>query len=179
MRQQLLVERAPVRPDPHRLAVADGDLDDLAELQVALVLEADVARVDAVFIERLGARRMLGEQLVADIMEVADQRNRYAHRREPVADIGNGRRRLFAIDGQADEFRTGASERGDLPSRRLDVGGVGVGHRLDDDGSAAADFDRGGPIADDGCDGGAARAWTKCRFGGRISVHQDTPRAAL
>ena len=75
MGQQLLVERAPVGPDTHRLAVADGDLDDLAELQIALVLETDVAGIDAVFVERLGAGRMLGEQLVADVVEVADQRD--------------------------------------------------------------------------------------------------------
>ena len=72
--QELLIERTPVRADAHRLAVADRDLDDLAELQVALVLEADIAGIDAIFVERLGAGRMIGEQLVADIVEVADQR---------------------------------------------------------------------------------------------------------
>ena len=76
--QQLLVERAPVGADAHRLAVADRDLDDRAELQVALVLEADIAGIDAVFVERLGAGRMIGEQLVADIVEVADQRHVHA-----------------------------------------------------------------------------------------------------
>jgi len=51
--EQFLVERTPVRPDPHRLAVLVGDLDDVGELRVALVLEADIAGVDAVFVERL------------------------------------------------------------------------------------------------------------------------------
>ncbi len=119
MRQQLLVERAPVRSDPHRLAVLDGELDDLGELQVALVAEADVARIDPVFVERLGAGRMLGEQLVSDVVEVADQRDRDAHRREPVADVGNRRRRFLPVHRQAHELRARASQRRDLSSRRL------------------------------------------------------------
>ena len=62
-RQQLLVERAPVDADAHRLVVLERQLDDGGELRVALVLEADVAGVDAVLVERLGAGRILGEQL--------------------------------------------------------------------------------------------------------------------
>ena len=75
MGQQLLVERAPVDADPDRLAVADGGLDDGAELAVLLLLEADIAGIDPVLVERLGAGRMIGEELVADIVEVADERH--------------------------------------------------------------------------------------------------------
>ena len=50
-------------------------LDDGGELRVLLVLEADIAGIDAVFVERLGAGRMVGQQLVADVVEVADQRH--------------------------------------------------------------------------------------------------------
>ena len=57
------------------LSLRDGDLDDGRELPVALVLEADIAGIDAVFGERLGASRMLGEQRVAVIVEVADERH--------------------------------------------------------------------------------------------------------
>ena len=57
------------------LPCADRDLDDVGELRVALVLEADIAGIDAVFVERLGAGGMIGQQLVADIMEIADQRD--------------------------------------------------------------------------------------------------------
>ena len=45
-----------------------------------LVLEADIAGIDAVLVERLGAGRMVGQQLVADVVEVADQR----HARMPI-----------------------------------------------------------------------------------------------
>jgi hypothetical protein len=72
-RQELLVERAPVHPDPHRLVVADRHFDDFGELLVLLVLEADIAGIDAVFRKRLGAGRMIGEQLVADIVKIADR----------------------------------------------------------------------------------------------------------
>ena len=60
-RQQFLIERAPVDADAHRLVVFDRHLDDLRELRIALVLEADIAGIDAVFVERLGAARMLGQ----------------------------------------------------------------------------------------------------------------------
>ena len=73
--QQFLVERAPVGADAHRLAVLDRLLDDGAELAVLLVLEADIAGIDPVLVERLGAGRMVGQQLVADVVEVADERH--------------------------------------------------------------------------------------------------------
>src|SRR3989304_8338386 len=72
--EKLLVEASPIHPDAHRLAVPKGDLDDLGELPVALVLEADIAGIDAVFGERSGASRVLLEQGVAVIVEAADQR---------------------------------------------------------------------------------------------------------
>ena len=177
LRQQVLVERAPVGPDAHRLAVADGGLDDLPELQIALVFEADVAGVDPVFVERLGAGRMVGEQLVADIVEVADQRDLDAHRRETVADAGNGGGRLVAIDGQPHEFRAGAGERGNLAGGRFDVGGVGVGHRLDDDRRAAADQNRRPPLADPDADALAALLRPEGRLG-RDEIHALNPSGA-
>ena len=75
MGQQLLVERAPVGPDAHRLAVLDRGLDDRSKLPVLLLLEADIPGVDAVFVERFGACRMLGEELVADVMKVPHDRH--------------------------------------------------------------------------------------------------------
>jgi len=70
--EQLLVERAPVYADPDRLAVTDRGLDDRAELTVPLLLEADIAGVDPVLVDGFGAGRMLGEELVADVVEVTD-----------------------------------------------------------------------------------------------------------
>ena len=93
MRQELLVEGAPVGADAHRLAVADGGLDDGAKLAVLLVLEADIAGIDAVFVEGFGAGRVLGEELVADIVEVADERRGDAEPVEPRRGYAGRRRR--------------------------------------------------------------------------------------
>ena len=120
-------------------------LDDLAELRVALVLEPDVAGVDAVLVERLGACGVFGEQLVADVMEIADQRDFDAALQQTVADVRHGGGGLVAVDGDAHEFGARAGQRGHLPRRRLDVGGVSVCHRLHGDGRAAADSDRAAP----------------------------------
>jgi hypothetical protein len=57
------------------LSYSDRHFDDVDELPVALFLEADIARIDAVLGQRLGTGRMIGQQLVADVMEVADQRH--------------------------------------------------------------------------------------------------------
>ena len=85
-REQLLVEAAPVDADAHRLAVADRALDHGGELLVALRAAADVAGIDAVLGERLRAIRILRQQLVAVVVEVADQRHVAAARVEPLAD---------------------------------------------------------------------------------------------
>ena len=139
--EQLLVERAPIGADAHRLVVLVGDLDDVGELGVALVLEADIAGIDAVFVERFGAGRIFGEQLVADVMEIADQGRGDAALAQAVADMRHGGGGFLAVDRDAHHFGAGARERGDLGDGAVDIGGVGVGHRLHDDRRAAADGD--------------------------------------
>ena len=57
MRQQFLIERTPIGADAHRLVVTDRGLDDGAELPVLLFLEADIAGIDTIFVERLGTGR--------------------------------------------------------------------------------------------------------------------------
>jgi hypothetical protein len=55
--------------------------------------------------------------------------------------MGDRLRRLVAIDGDAHQLRAGAPELRHLPHGRLDVGCVGIGHRLHHDRRAAADAD--------------------------------------
>src|SRR5439155_18151790 len=105
--QQLLVERAPIGADAYRLVVLVGDLDDVGELGVALVLEADIAGIDAIFGERLGTGRIGRQQLVADIVEVADQGRGDAALEQAVADVRNGGSGLLAVHGDADHFGAG------------------------------------------------------------------------
>src|SRR5207253_5973628 len=106
--QQFLIERTPVRADPHRLVVLVGDLDDVGELRVALVLEADIAGIDAVFVERFGAGRIFGQQLVADVVEIPDQGRGDAALAQAVADMRYGSGGLLAINGDAHQFGPGA-----------------------------------------------------------------------
>ena len=148
MGQEVAVERAPVGADAHRLAVPDGGLDDGRELSVLLVLEADIARIDAVLVERLGAGRMIGQKLVADVMEIADERHVDSHLGQPVADVGHGGGRLVPVHRDAHDLRTRAGQRRHLPGRALDVGRVGVGHRLHDHRGPTADHDIAHPHAD-------------------------------
>ncbi len=138
-RHQLGVEASPVDADAHRLAVFDRLLDHHGELPVALRSLAHVAGVDPEFRERARAVRMIGEELVAVVMEVADERDRAAERIEALADRGHRGRGLRRVDGDADELRAGLGELAHLRDRGLDVGGVGVRHRLHDDRRAAAD----------------------------------------
>ncbi len=141
MGEQLLVERAPIGADAHRLAVLDRGLDDRGELAVLLLLEADIAGIDAVFVERFRAGGIIGEQLVADVMEIADDRHIDPAREQPLLDVRHGGRRLVAVDRDAHDLGARARERRHLRDGRLHIGGVGVGHRLDDDRRAAAHHD--------------------------------------
>ena len=173
-RQELLIERTPVGADAHRLAVADRNFDNLAELQVALVLEANIAGIDTIFVERFGAGRMFGEQLVADVVEVADQRRRDPSGAQAIADVGHGRGGLLAIDGQAHQLRACPRQSRDLARGRLDVGGVGVGHRLHDDRRAPADGDRGVAFPDPNANGRVTRERPAGRFRHRKTHRRHT-----
>ena len=76
---------------------------------------------------------------------------------DAVADMRHGGGSFVAIDGDAHEFRAGERQRHHLARGRLDVGGVGVGHRLHDDRRACADKH----VADAHADRGAARRRAK------------------
>ncbi len=138
-REQRRVEAAPVDADAHRLVELDRLFDQHGELRIALVPLADVAGIDAELGQRPRALRVLGQQLVAVEVEVADQRHRATLRVEGGADRRHGRSRLGGVHGDADDLGTGVGERLHLRGRRGDVGGVGVGHRLHQHGRAAAD----------------------------------------
>ena len=82
---ELLVERAAVDADAHRLAVVARDAADRRELLVAPLAGADVAGIDAVLVERLRAVGIAREQQVAVVVEVADERRGDSRRRASAA----------------------------------------------------------------------------------------------
>ena len=138
--QQLLVQAPPVHADAHRLRVRDRDLHDLDEVGVA-VLGAHVARVDAVLGQRRGRRRVLGQQQVAVVMEVPDQRDADAQPVQLLADDGHGLGGLVVVDGDAHQLAAGMRQLRHLDGGGIGVGGIGVRHRLHDDGMSGADED--------------------------------------
>jgi hypothetical protein len=121
--------------------VLERALDHRGELIVALRAFADVSWIDAVLGEGAGAVAELLQQLVAVVMEVADERHAAAARIQPLADRRHLGGRLGRVHGDAHQLRARARERLHLARRRLGVGGVGIRHRLHDDGRAAADDD--------------------------------------
>ena len=137
--QQILVQRTPVDANADRLLPAKGRVDDGGELAVLLVLEADVAGIDPILVERLGGGRIVGKQRMAVIVKVANEGDVNTALQEPFADVRYSLGGLVAVDGDAYKLGAGAREGCDLGRGGVYVGGVGVGHRLDDDGCTAAD----------------------------------------
>ena len=86
-----------------------------------------------------GHLRVLDQELVAVVVEVADDRDVDAEAADLADHLGDGRGGLFGVDRHTDELRAGVGEPGDLDRRRVRVGRVGVRHRLDDDRVRAAD----------------------------------------
>ena len=102
---------------------------------------ADVAGIDAVLVERRGARRVLRQQDVAVVVEVADERRRAARQQQPPLERRHGLGRLRQVHRDAQHLGPGLPQFEALLQGRVDIGGVGVAHRLHDDGRAAADVD--------------------------------------
>ena len=132
--EEQLVEAPPVDADAHGLAVLQRHLDDGPEVLV-VVLAADVARVDAQLGQGPGARRILLEEHVAVVVEVADDGDV-----DGGDDVRNGAGRRLVVDRHAHQLAARRVQGAHLGDRAGDVGGVGVGHRLDHDGAVAADL---------------------------------------
>ena len=141
LHHEFLIERAAVDADAHRLIVVARHLADRRKLFVAALAVADVAGIDAVFIESLRAVGIFREQDVAVVMEVADKGDVAAGVEEALLDFGDGRGRFGDVHRDADNFRAGLGKFEALLRGGGDVGCVGVGHRLDDNWRAAAYLD--------------------------------------
>ena len=128
--QQRLVERSPVHADAHRLFILHRDFDHGAEIGVARTSNAGVAGIDAVLGQIARALGILGQQQMPVVVEVADDGHADALLVELLDDVGNGRRSLVIVHGNAYQFRSGAGQRRHLLHGRGDVRRVGIGHGL-------------------------------------------------
>src|ERR1035437_3109416 len=140
-REQRRIERAPVDADAHRLPVLDGHFDHGAEVVIGLASDIGVARIDAVLGQRARALRVLLEQQGAVVVDVADNRHGAAEGGARIHNPRDGGGGGFGVYGHAHQFRPGARQRHHLVDRGCHVGGIGVGHRLDDNRMISADFD--------------------------------------
>ena len=76
-------------------------------LLVAAPARADVARVDPVFVECFRRLGIPGEQQVAVVVKVANQRGRAPGVEHSLLDVGHGRRGFGGIDGDPDHLGAG------------------------------------------------------------------------
>ncbi|MBB5956904.1 ABC-type antimicrobial peptide transport system permease subunit [Saccharothrix tamanrassetensis] len=127
---QPLVQRAGVHPDPDRHARAARRTRDLAHLVVEL---PDVARVHP---HRRAPGVDRGEHVPGLEVDVGHHRDRRLAR--------DGGQRVGVVlrrHGDPHDLAAGGGQLGDLPQRRLDVGGGRGGHGLHGDRRVAADLD--------------------------------------
>ncbi len=101
---------------------------------------ADVARIDAPLVERLGAFGHLLEYLVAVEMEVADQRHLQIHFQQALTYPGHRLGGLTRVDSDAYQFRAGTRQLPHLHGRGHLIDGIGIGHRLHHHRMLAADI---------------------------------------
>ena len=140
LREQRLVERAPVHADAHRLPVRIACSTMVVKL-ASRCLVPTLPGLIRYLASASRALRVAGEEQVPVVVEVAHDRHGHAARaRAPRRCRGTA----FAASSLFTVTRTsslpGAPERRHLPDRGLHVGGVGVGHRLHDHRVAAADL---------------------------------------
>ena len=88
---QFLVERAAIDADAHGLAMIARDRADGGELFVAPLAGAHVAGIDAVLVQCRGRCGIFGEQHVAVVVEIADERGFAAGVQHALLDLGHGR----------------------------------------------------------------------------------------
>ncbi len=81
---------------------------------------------------------------MAVVVKVADERSFAAGVQHALLDFGHSGGGFGKIHGDADHLRAGGGQLDALLRGGGDVGGVGIGHGLNDDGRAAAD----GHVAD-------------------------------
>ncbi len=138
--QQFLVQGAGVHADAHRLVQVPGHRANLGEARVVCVAFAHVAGVDAVFVQRLGACRMVAQQRVSVVMEIADKGRIAPGVANAGRDLRNGPGRFGRVHGHAHQLRARFDQFQGLRGCGANIGGGRIGHGLYRDRCAAADL---------------------------------------
>ncbi len=106
--EEVLVERSPIDADANGFLIFDGDFDDLGKVVIVFIAEADIAGVDAIFVEGLRHCGIFAEESVAVVVKIADEWDvREAFFVESGANFGDGFSGGIGVDGDADEFGAG------------------------------------------------------------------------
>ena len=130
LREEILVQRAPVHPDPDRLVVVHGDGDDLLEVLVP-PLRAHVAGIDPVLGQRPGALGVVPKEEMPVVVEVPDEGCGDPLVPEACHDLGNRLCRIVVVHRDPNHLAPGGGERPHLGHRPFHVRRVRVGHGLD------------------------------------------------
>ena len=137
---QLLIERAAIDADAHRLSIVHGDLADGGKLLVAPRARAHVAGIDAVLVERPRAIGIFRQQDVPVVVKIADDRRRASQIAQPRHNFRDSRRRFRHVHRDAHQLRARVGQLLALRHGPGNVRRIRVGHRLDDHRRAAADL---------------------------------------
>ena len=170
--EQLLVHAAPIHANAHGFVITDSRLDHLAKLLVVFVTLAHITGIDAVFRQGLGALWIVGQQTVAVVMEVTDQRDMDVHAVQLLADVWHRLRSLGRVDGNAHQLRPGHGQFFDLNGRANHIFGIGICHGLDAHRCITTDGDYMLAPGHTGLQGVANTGHSKSN---RFNVHQTPP----
>ena len=105
----------PLTPIRTAFASIPRDLTDRRELLVAPAAGSDVAGVDPVLVEGIGAGGVAREQQVSVVVEVADDRHVAAASTQAPLDLGNRRRGFGQVDRDAHQLGPGLRKLQNLP----------------------------------------------------------------
>ena len=104
-----------------------------------MALGAHVPGIDPVLGQGRGGLRVLREQQVPVVVEVADDRDVHAQAADLADDLGHRGGGRLRVHRDPDELGAGMGQPGDLDRGRVRIGRVRVRHRLDDDRVGAPD----------------------------------------
>ena len=109
-----------------------------APIVVQSMTNTDTADIQGT-IDQVAALSRAGSEMVRITVDRDEAAAAVPHIREALADLRDRSSTLITIDGDAHQLRAGPVKGGNLCNGRIDIGRIGIGHRLHDDRRTAAD----------------------------------------